>query len=824
MSVNAPKKKEEFTACEKPSFNEKFNNVYSKRIKLTSNYFPLTLNKLKVFQYSIKIEPEIANDNFTLRQLIYKNIHHKIKENNFSPFLSSGFVLYTCNKEASNELKITAEIKEIKYNITIEKTNNTIDLSLINDNSMENLCVKTFIETLIRKIIEANSNLIRFDKRTYFDYVNYKKLDEHSREKIFPGYSTAVVITERGLNLRVLDANKLISGKTALEKINELKYKYKNGSIKENIMEYFKGRSLLTTYGSMRVYRIGDVSFDKNILNTEFQVKDETGNFYQINLKNYYKKFYNVDIRDPQQPLFIEEQKTNRDGTKKNIIVYLIPELLYLTDIEIENKSLDNKRNMINKTKLRAEEKIQKINDFFKLLNNNKKKTKRIKGIEKVFPSSFDVKNQWGIDISNNMEIFGKVIHPPFIHFSNNNIIRIEEGREKFKINKIINPISLRKNSWICITSKNNYDIALKMCRKLVESSKNYGIEIEVPSIKEIDARYSKDFIDELTYLKLQDYKIIVFVLTKYIENFYNDIKNYVNLNLNKPCQCMRSINFSKNYSYYGNVLLQMQNKLGSELFYINLDDNLINKKGVIMGIETSKYNGGNTYILTCSYLNYHNMYFIVKENIDYDINNQTNNLHTGLFKLLKKCFEQLRLNNFDRPPKFIFVYRAGGNEKMIKKIEEEAKIFSNLLNSEKENSLIKTGKINLNFTVCNRKTSSKFFEKKSNSEIKNPPCGTVIDNSITSPNYYEFYLQPQYVNQGTANPVYFRVLYDDTHMPIELFEKLTYHLTYLYTNWTGPIPYPVSLKYAEKALSFINKNLNGDVPDNKLSTTHFYI
>ena len=60
--------------------------------------------------------------------------------------------------------------------------------------------------------------------------------------------------------------------------------------------------------------------------------------------------------------------------------------------------------------------------------------------------------------------------------------------------------------------------------------------------------------------------------------------------------------------------------------------------------------------------------------------------------------------------------------------------------------------------------------------------------------------------------------------MPIEIFEKLTYHLTFLYTNWTGPIPYPVSLKYAEKALSFINKNLNGEVPDNNLSSTHFYI
>ena len=39
---------------------------------------------------------------------------------------------------------------------------------------------------------------------------------------------------------------------------------------------------------------------------------------------------------------------------------------------------------------------------------------------------------------------------------------------------------------------------------------------------------------------------------------------------------------------------------------------------------------------------------------------------------------------------------------------------------------------------------------------IKNPSEGVVVDSGVIDPKYYEFYLQSQSVNMGTASPTHF--------------------------------------------------------------------
>ena len=53
------------------------------------------------------------------------------------------------------------------------------------------------------------------------------------------------------------------------------------------IVDYFRGRTVIEIYGNYRAYRIGDISFDKNINNLEFDIEKE-GKKAKINIKNYY--------------------------------------------------------------------------------------------------------------------------------------------------------------------------------------------------------------------------------------------------------------------------------------------------------------------------------------------------------------------------------------------------------------------------------------------------------------------------------------------------------------------------------------------------------
>ena len=118
----------------------------------------------------------------------------------------------------------------------------------------------------------ANNHIVRFDDRSFYDYYNSSSFGKNGA-KIWSGFSTAVAITENGLFLRVNDKNKLITGKTAYDKMKELGVRFggvRSEDCQREINEYFKGKTVIAIYGNYRAYRIGEISFDRNINNINF--------------------------------------------------------------------------------------------------------------------------------------------------------------------------------------------------------------------------------------------------------------------------------------------------------------------------------------------------------------------------------------------------------------------------------------------------------------------------------------------------------------------------------------------------------------------------
>ena len=48
----------------------------------------------------------------------------------------------------------------------------------------------------------------------------------------------------------------------------------------------------------------------------------------------------------------------------------------------------------------------------------------------------------------------------------------------------------------------------------------------------------------------------------------------------------------------------------------------------------------------------------------------------------------------------------------------------------------------------------------------------------------FDFFIVSQSVRQGTVNPTCYDVIYDETHMPPNIVQRLTYKLCHLYYNW----------------------------------------
>ena len=117
--------------------------------------------------------------------------------------------------------------------------------------------------------------------------------------------------------------------KTMYEKIKQIKEEnegIRESEIREIIEEYIEDhKTVLTSYGSMRAYRIERIDFDRTPSNTSFNIKVEEGT-KTINLINYYETQYRTSIKDKDQPLLVAENKiknkkllSNGSSIEKNI-------------------------------------------------------------------------------------------------------------------------------------------------------------------------------------------------------------------------------------------------------------------------------------------------------------------------------------------------------------------------------------------------------------------------------------------------------------------------------------------------------------------------
>ena len=104
-----------------------------------------------------------------------------------------------------------------------------------------------------------------------------------------------------------------------------------------------------------------------------------------------------------------------------------------------------------------------------------------------------------------------------------------------------------------------------------------------------------------------------------------------------------------------------------------------------------------------------------------------------------------------------------------------------------------------------------------------NPPSGTVVDDVVTLPERYDFFLVSQSVRQGTVNPTSYNVIKDNSGLKPGHLQRLTYKLTHLYYNWPGTVRVPAPCQYAHKLAFLVGESLHQQ-PSEKLEDTLFYL
>ena len=294
---------------------------------------------------------------------------------------------------------------------------------------------------------------------------------------------------------------------------------------------------------------------------------------------------------------------------------------------------------------------------------------------------------------------------------------------------------------------------------------------------------------------------------------FYLGKNDYIYPQLKKHSLCnngyisqvvkARSVNKKGALSVCSKILLQINAKLGGISYKAVVDKDVEKLKIMAIGVDsshTSKRTGvAMIATINDSYTDFYNKEDIIEEE-------NKSQLQFCVSSFIEEAIQAYKNKNKEIP-KSIIIYRQGVSLQQKTFLKEEIKQIE---------EVCKTKNILFYYILVNTKTTFKFFEKYEDEENEeeyycNPESGLLILDGVTNRNYFEFYIQPQYVTEGSATPTCFHVAYGNLNNP-EMIPKFTFDLCHIYSNWQGTVRIPNVIKAAEKLSKMTAKYKLGEL------------
>lgn len=192
--------------------------------------------------------------------------------------------------------------------------------------------------------------------------------------------------------------------------------------------------------------------------------------------------------------------------------------------------------------------------------------------------------------------------------------------------------------------------------------------------------------------------------------------------------------------------------------------------------------------------------------------------LANNLWPMMLKALRQYHREHQKLPTRIVF-YRDGVSSGSLKHlVEYEVKDIVEKLEVEYKRVGAPAPPM-LAYIVVTKATNTRFFTTSN----ENPPPGTVVDDVVTMPERYDFYLVSQTVNQGSVSPTSYNVVHSNIRLSPDQIQKLTFKMCHLYYNWSGTTRVPAVCQYAKKLATLVGTNLHA-IPQNALEKKFYYL
>ena len=776
--------------------------------KVYANLYEIFLTKtLKVYQYPYKVDPEIEAGDFSIRNKIYKNAYLNLKAI-FGECLISGDSLFGTKKiEELKDVKTAIYHKKkgrTEYKLLFEKcvTERTINQKDVQKDPL----TKQFLELIVKDILHSNPKL-NFEKDIFVMTTEKKTIEQDDISvNFYPGFTTSFMETDRGNFLNVTLKNKIIQSYSILEYIDYYYEGYESSrDLQKSINDDLKGHPFKTCYKKGNYY-IDEIIFDQSPKTHTINYQSKTRNLVQ-----YYETAHGQKIKNVNQPLIIVRNKYN--GSPQTS--YYVPELCYLSGLDdSDTKNGKFMQELAYYTKLNPNDRVNKTNEFIKLLEDDSTDEKHPISAKKK-------KEQYGIEIKPTSNLFDAY----YIEETKliGGLVK-EKNKEKNKIIKssdrtfpVLDKVPM--TDWLCICEERNKKDAIEFSNTMINASKAYGLKVEKPTLIKIPNNSKiKDWTTVaekyFPHDEESDFDFVVFFLGRNDDKLYTELKKHSICKNGYISQVvkLRSTTGKRAMSVCSKILLQINAKLGGVSYKIAINDEVKKRKLMIIGVDSSHIKGKRTGVAMVATVNESFSDFYNKEEIINEENkSQLKFCVSAFIEEAIEAFKKEKENKGEKP-KGIIIYRQGVSLQQKQYLKDE-------IAQIKECCKVKG--ILFYYILVNTKTTFKFFEK-TNYGYANPQSGLLIMDGITNKNYFEFYLQPQQVTEGSATPSCFHVAYGDLDFP-EMIPKLTFDLCHVYSNWQGTVRIPNVIKAAEKLAKITAKYTLGELSEN-LKTGQAYL
>lgn len=434
--------------CTKPVEINSKKGTSGTVIDLLANYLRVQKDKnFSLQQYHVNFIPDI--DIPIVRKALIRE-HKKTLGGYLYDGVSTVYLTKSLEKESTDFVGRLKDDSLVK--ITVKNTMNFIPST---DGRMMQL-----LNLILRRAMEGlNLQLVG---RNYFDAAAAIELQEFNIQ-LWPGYITSIHQHEQEILMSCKTDHKVMRKETAY---NVLKQCFANSrNPRDAFCKEMIGITVLTEYNN-NTYRIDDVDWESSPKST-FLTK--TG---QVSYVDYYRKRYNISIRDDKQPILISKSKARDLRAGQSELIALIPELCRVTGLTDEMRKNYSTMNAIAQhTRLSPADQIGRIMTFNLRLQSN--------------AVSADVFKEYNVTLSKDLvQLQGRTLAPEKVIFGNNQQAVMDQRSEwthVFRNCKLFSPKCL--NNWFLITPRMHEVKVRSFVCKMLDAAKGMGFMMSAPIV-----------------------------------------------------------------------------------------------------------------------------------------------------------------------------------------------------------------------------------------------------------------------------------------------------------------------------------------------------